>query len=117
MLNNIYFRSRYLMRLMITNMDLNSFEIVDALINVFTENKYLQQLDFSSTNLKPKYLYLMTNQIKKYKGQYRELNFSYNYLLNDDLNIQDTTLFFENIREIMEQSKILNHINLSGMNI
>lgn len=40
-LHNVYYHARYLMRLMITNMDIGSTKITKCLINIIMENKYL----------------------------------------------------------------------------
>ena len=41
-LHNIYYSARYLMRLMITNMEIGSSKTVKGLLNIIMENKYLQ---------------------------------------------------------------------------
>ncbi len=79
-LHNIYYQARYIMRLMITNMDIGSSKIVKCFINVIMENKYLQQLDITATNMKPRHLLEISNEIKNHKSQFRELNFSFNKL-------------------------------------
>ena len=108
------------MRLMITNMDIGSSKIVKCFINVIMENKYLQQLDITATNMKPRHLLEISNEIKNHKSQFRELNFSFNKLdfsTPFSNQYEDSIEFLENIIEILEGSRILNHLNLSGMDI
>jgi hypothetical protein len=67
-LHNIYYHARYIMILMITNMDIGSTKITKCLTNIIMENKYLQLLDITSTNMKPKHLLEISNEIKNHKS-------------------------------------------------
>ena len=54
---------KYLMKLSLSNIDLCNDKIIDSLIIVLQEKKYLQYLDLSSANLGPSMLELITNEL------------------------------------------------------
>ena len=106
------------MKLSLSNIDLSNNKIVESLVIVLQEKQYLQYLDLSSANLGPSLIEIITNELVDHTQQFRNINLSYNYLVFNENHLSDfesSNVVFQNIKHILLDSKILNHVNFSGM--
>lgn len=125
--------SRYLMKLTLSNMDLNSNEIVQSLLELIECKSYLQTINFSWANLSPRNLVALTQGVIGLQNNLRQIDLSYNRLrFRTDLEGEEITEdmksrpefaehvasveFVDNITYLMQSGRILNHVNFSGMN-
>ena len=63
LLEDLIYGGKYLMKLSLSNIDLNNDKIIESLVIVLQEKLYLQYLDLSSTNLGPSMLEIITNEL------------------------------------------------------
>ena len=63
LLEDLIYGGKYLMKLSLSNIDLNNDKIIESLVIVLQEKLYLQYLDLSSTNLGPSMLETITNEL------------------------------------------------------
>ena len=95
--------------------------IVDKLCKMIVTKEFLTHLDLSWAGLSPKQLYLISETLKENHEQIplRNMNLSYNCLYSNEDNIdyKASQEFVLNISEYIRKSQILNHLDLSGMNI
>lgn len=114
------YNSKYLMKLSLTNINLNDQTTVDNLCILFKKKRHLQYLDLSKTCLKPKNLEKISLELMQAFRILRDLNLSYN-MLNFNKNcideFQASENFIKNIGVLLKKSVILNHVNFSGMEI
>jgi hypothetical protein len=63
LLEDLIYGGKYLMKLSLSNIDLNNDKIIESLVIVLQEKLYLQYLDLSSANLGPSMLEIITNEL------------------------------------------------------
>ena len=115
-----YSASPYLMKLALTNVNLNDDRTVGNLVDTLETKKYLQFLDLSWGGMTPRHLARVTDQMAEMFKQLREINLSYNKLnfynkISENYEYSVRTV--ENLKTLLKKAKILNHVNFSGMDI
>lgn len=113
-------RAQFLMKLALTQMNLNDAAIVADLIDLMHVRKHLQYVDLSDNKLSPKLIHDLTSQFVLMKPQLRNINLSYNRLSFADptsANYKHSDGAVTDLISLARDALILNHINFSGMGI
>ena len=101
--------------------NLNSIASIDILCKIVRTKKFIQYLDISWCKLPPKGLLVISDELVINPKCIKSLNLGYNSLCFNPQSEQqmfDSEDFLFNINEYLQSDKlILNHLDLSGMNI
>ena len=112
-----------LMKLKLSNIDLNDDRLLELLLEVLDNKEILTHLDLSWTKLKPVQLLALSETLKKDDGyplrNIRNLNLSYNSLFFDEKAKEPlpSDKFVENLIEFIQNTRALNHLDISGMKL
>ena len=117
--SNIFQFGQVIMKLKLSNINLNSENVTYYLSEMITNNNILQLLDLSWACLNATNLEKITNALICRKQSIRHINFSYNKLnfQADHPELENSQKVIANLKELFEDAKVLCHVRLSGMNI
>lgn len=115
-LTNSLTKQRDLVHLKLSQINLNNEEAVQNLGRIIMMNhKILQRLDISATCINVKYLCDLAENLALYPDLVRFLNLSYIEINTTEESKKYTELFLQQFLSYLELTKVLTHINLTGM--
>ena len=93
LLENVHAQGKILMTLRLSQFNLNDSRLLDLLVDVIGSRQYLQNVDVSYCNLKPKSLEQLIGALTSRQATLKSINLSYNWLKFDDDSVlpQNTT--------------------------
>ena len=112
-----------LMKLKLSNVNLNENKIVNNLVELLASREILMTLDISWSKLTPRQLNKITQKLQDPDAyplrNIRNLNISYNSLhfIENKPDFKDSEEVVENLINLVSNSNVLNHIDISGMNL
>lgn len=108
-----------LQKIKLSNLNLNDNKIVDMICQIIQCKEFVTHLDFSWSCLSASHLNKIAMELVKNPHFIRNLNLSYNSLTYDEkhADFAASEQFVENMCEYLEQAWILNHLDLSGLNL
>ena len=111
------------MKLKLSNVNLNDNKVVENLCETIKSKEFLSQLDLSNCGLGPAQLLMISDELICPDSNpiqvLRNLNIGYNRL-NFPLSSPeciDSEQFIDNLLAFIEDTKSLNHLDISGMNL
>ena len=121
-------KSKMLLKLKLSKVNLNDRHIIDSLCDKLTNSEILGTIDLSWTSLTPRELLRISESIQSNINvqMLRELNLSYNSLIFGDcsetvvqpqLEIDFSNSFIESFVNLLTKAIHLNHIDFSGMSL
>ena len=108
-----------LTKLKLSNVSLSDAKIVSQLCILIENRPFLSFIDLSWSRLLPRHLLKISECLKDNFSSIRSLNLSYNNLYFDENNIdlQPSEDFIENMCDFIICAEVLSHIEMSGMNL
>ena len=104
-------------------MNLNDNQAVSYICQILQEKEAFSHLDISWSKMTPKQLVQISKALIEEDGfairNLKSLNLAYNSLYFDENNAEllNSEDFVDNLEEFIKESFILNHLNISGMNL